>query len=150
METEKLLTLQPNKLEYHRSALRLFEESGDEKKAYTHLRKILELAEYNADLLTELDQIFYENQLKGVYRWLAYEHPDERDIGFYPPPLSFARFAISAGEYEDAFSWLNQAYEQRHGMLVWLAVDPKYKPIRNDPRYSELLTKLALPAASLN
>lgn len=150
VETEKLLSLQPNELEYHRSALRLFEDSGDETKAYTHLRKILELAEYNADLLAELDQIFYENQLKGVYRWLAYEHPEERDIGFYPPPLSFARFAISAGEYEDAFTWLNQAYEQRQGLLVWLAVDPKYKPIRNDPRYRELLTKLALPAASLN
>ncbi len=145
METEKLLTLQPNVLEYHRSALRLLENAGDEKKAYVHLRKILELADYSADLLTELDRVFAEDQLQGVYNWMAYEHPEERDIGFYPPPLSYARFAISAGRYDDAFVWLNEAFKKRQSLLLWLTVDPKYKPIRRDPRYRELLQRVGLP-----
>ena len=143
-ETEKLLTFHPNDLQYHRSALRLFEAAGDEQKAYIHLRKILALAEYQSDVLENLDRIFAEKQLTGVYRWLAYEHPEERDIGFYLPPLSYARFAIAAGEVDDAFTWLNQAYEQRQGYLVWLAVDPKYKPLHQDPRWGELLEKVGL------
>ena len=143
-ETEKLLTFNPNDLQYHRSALRLFEAAGDEQKAYIHLRKILALAEYHTDVLENLDRIFAEHQLTGVYRWLAYEHQEERDIGFYPPPLSYARFAIAAGEIDDAFTWLNQAYEQRQGYLVWLAVDPKYKLLHNDPRWGELLEKVGL------
>lgn len=143
-ETEKLLTFHPDDLQYHRSALRLFEAVGDEQKAYIHLRKILTLAEYHTDVLENLDRIFAEKQLTGVYRWLAYEHPEERDIGFYLPPLSYARFAIAAGEVDDAFTWLNQAYEQRQGYLVWLAVDPKYKPLHKDPRWDELLKKIGL------
>jgi DNA-binding winged helix-turn-helix (wHTH) protein/Flp pilus assembly protein TadD len=143
-ETEKLLTFHPDDLQYHRSALRLFEAAGDEQKAYIHLRKILALAEYHTEVLENLDRIFAEKQLSGVYRWLAYEHPEERDIGFYLPPLSYARFAIAAGEYDDAFAWLNQAYEQRQGYLVWLAVDPKYKPLHQDPRWGELLEKVGL------
>ncbi len=131
-------------MQYHRSALRLFEAAGDEQKAYIHLRKILALAEYHTEVLENLDRIFAEKQLSGVYRWLAYEHPEERDIGFYLPPLSYARFAIAAGEYDDAFAWLNQAYEQRQGYLVWLAVDPKYKPLHQDPRWGELLEKVGL------
>ena len=143
-ETEKLLTLQPNDLQYHRSALRLFENAGDEQKAYSHLRNILELAQYDNNLLIQLDAIFKNQKLKGVYHWLAYNHPEERDIGFYPPPLSYARFAISAGEYDDAFKWLKEAYQQHQGLLIWLAVDPKYKSLRADPRYGDLLQKLGL------
>lgn len=143
-ETEKLLTLQPNKLQYHRSAQRLFENAGDDQQAYYHLRKILELADYTEKELAEVDTIYSSQALAGVYHWLAYTRKEDRDIGFYPAPLSLARFAISAGEYDDAFAWLNEAMAQRQGLLLWLKVDPKYKAIRNDPRYFVLLEKLGL------
>lgn len=146
-ETEKLLALSPNNLQYHRSAYRLFDNAGDQQRAYQHLRKILELAEYSTQELAELDSIFAQQQLQGVNHWLAYTRKDERDIGFYSPPLSYARFAISAGEYEDAFKWLDEAYEQHQGLLLWLAVDPHYQPIRNDHRYHALLQKLGLTEA---
>lgn len=145
-ETEKLLTYRPNELQYHRSALRLFEHSGDVAKAYQHLRKILQLAEYRIEELDQLDTIFAQKGLTGVYHWLAYTRQEDRDIGFYPAPLSLARFAVSAGQYDDAFDWLNQALDQHQPLLLWLAVDPHYQPIRSDVRYHRLVEKLGLVA----
>lgn len=143
-ETKKLLSYRPDELQYHRSALRLFEASGDEKKAYHHLRKILELAKYSSEELITLDTTFAQDRLAGVYSWLAYTRADSRDIGFYPPPLSFARFAIAAGQYDDAFIWLREAQQHRQRQLLWLAVDPKYDPIREDPRFKMLLKEVGL------
>jgi len=49
------------------------------------------------------------------------------------------------GESDRAFAWLNRAYQQRDSGLRSLKVDPLFKGVRPDPRYTELLTKMRLP-----
>ena len=49
------------------------------------------------------------------------------------------------GESDRAFAWLNRAYQQRDSGLRSLKVDPLFKGVRPDPRYTELLTKIRLP-----
>lgn len=51
-----------------------------------------------------------------------------------------------AGEKDQAFEWLEKAYEAGEGAeLTLLAVDPKWQNLRGDPRFSELLRRLGLP-----
>ena len=50
------------------------------------------------------------------------------------------------GETDKAFEWLERAYEQRDGGLTDLKVDPLLRPLRHDPRYTELLKKMRLPS----
>jgi TolB-like protein/Tfp pilus assembly protein PilF len=46
------------------------------------------------------------------------------------------------GEKDKAFEWLNKAYEERAGQMIWIKVDPWIKNLRSDPRYKELLKKM--------
>jgi serine/threonine protein kinase len=49
---------------------------------------------------------------------------------------------IALGNHDLAFSWLERAYETGAEALGTLRVDPKLDPIRSDPRFSSLLTRV--------
>jgi len=48
---------------------------------------------------------------------------------------------------DEAFEWLDRAYAQHDGGLIFLKIDPLLKNLHSDPRYAALLKKLHLPAA---
>jgi adenylate cyclase len=52
------------------------------------------------------------------------------------------------GETDNAFEWLNRAYQQRDGAILNLKIDPLLKGLRQDPRYTELLGKMRLVSTS--
>jgi eukaryotic-like serine/threonine-protein kinase len=52
---------------------------------------------------------------------------------------------IGLADHDRAFASLDRACEERAGYLVYLNVDPAVDPIRNDPRFGELLRKTKRP-----
>ncbi|HXY24181.1 MAG TPA: protein kinase [Candidatus Acidoferrum sp.] len=57
----------------------------------------------------------------------------------YVPPYFFATIYAALGQKEEAFSSLQQALLERDGYLVWLRADAAVDPLRQDPRFQELL-----------
>ena len=57
----------------------------------------------------------------------------------------FASIYVALGEKEKAFDELNKAFEARDWELHRLKVDTYWIPIRNEPRYKDLLKRLNLP-----
>jgi len=49
------------------------------------------------------------------------------------------------GHKDQAFQWLNTAYQERDPELVGLKTDFVLDPIRSDPRFAELVRKVGLP-----
>jgi hypothetical protein len=49
------------------------------------------------------------------------------------------------GEKEQAFAFLNKAFDERSHWLVWLRLDPRWDNLRSDPRFAQLLTRLRFP-----
>ncbi len=49
------------------------------------------------------------------------------------------------GEADEAFRWLEKAYEERNTDLVWLKVAPKWDNIRSDPSFTDLVKRVGLP-----
>jgi TolB-like protein/Flp pilus assembly protein TadD len=68
----------------------------------------------------------------------------ERAQHTYVKPLAFAWIAISLGEKNQAFTWLEQAYADRDPYLTLLTADPVYDGLRTDPRFTELVKKIGL------
>ena len=53
------------------------------------------------------------------------------------------------GDHDRAFEWLERAYEENPGELAGMRVFPAYDPLRDDPRFDDLLRRMKLDDASL-
>lgn len=59
-------------------------------------------------------------------------------------PTVIATAYLGVGDTERAFDWLDEAYQQRSNELTKLKVDPIFDPLRNDPRFKDLLRRVGL------
>ena len=48
------------------------------------------------------------------------------------------------GDTDEAFEWLDRAYEERSPWIGYMNVDPRLDPLRSDPRFDALLRKARL------
>ncbi|HLN97683.1 MAG TPA: tetratricopeptide repeat protein [Pyrinomonadaceae bacterium] len=48
------------------------------------------------------------------------------------------------GDRDNAFLWLDRAYEERTHWLVWLKLDPRWDTLRADPRFIDLVRRVGL------
>ena len=60
-------------------------------------------------------------------------------------PASIALVYANLGDPDEAFAWLEKAFEQRSAYLRLLKVDPVFDPLRSDPRFQGLLTRMNFP-----
>ena len=60
-------------------------------------------------------------------------------------PALIAEIHAYRGEVDQAFEWLEKAYNERDPGLTQLKGTPLYTSLRRDPRYAALLKKLRLP-----
>jgi TolB-like protein/Flp pilus assembly protein TadD len=63
----------------------------------------------------------------------------------YVSPYNMAIICTGLGKKDDAFKWLEQAYEERPYYMVTLGVDPECDLLRPDPRFLALLRKMNFP-----
>ncbi len=59
------------------------------------------------------------------------------------PTGMFALAYTGMGNKDEAFAWLQKAFAEHSFALLALKVDPAYDPLRSDPRFQELLRRLA-------
>jgi hypothetical protein len=52
------------------------------------------------------------------------------------------------GDIDAAIGWLERSYGQRSVRLVELKADPRFDPLRHDPRYEDLMRRAGLPGWS--
>jgi len=62
----------------------------------------------------------------------------------YISSLYMATIYTGLGDKDQAFAWLDKAYEEHCDFLVYLPTDPMADPLRNDPRFPALLERLGL------
>ena len=64
----------------------------------------------------------------------------------YITPYAFVLIYACLSMNDDAFDWLQKAYEQRVAELIYLKVDPFLDNLRSDPRFTTVLRKVGLEA----
>ena len=60
----------------------------------------------------------------------------------YVPSLYIALVYTGLNEKDEAFHWLDKAYEERCEYLVYLTDEPLADPLRSDPRFSKLIQRI--------
>lgn len=62
----------------------------------------------------------------------------------YVSPFDIALVHVGLQEPDEAFAWLNQAFDQRSQWLGYLKVEPQFDSLRRDPRFQDLLRHIGL------
>ena len=62
----------------------------------------------------------------------------QRYVGEY----CFAVLYAGLGERDQAFQWLDKAYQNRASHLNWMKVDPMLDNLRSDPRFADLMKRV--------
>jgi TolB-like protein/tRNA A-37 threonylcarbamoyl transferase component Bud32/Flp pilus assembly protein TadD len=63
----------------------------------------------------------------------------------YISPLVIAVVYAGLGAKSEVFDWLEKAYEERASLPTAIGVDPRFDPLRDDPRFQSLLRRLNFP-----
>jgi TolB-like protein/DNA-binding winged helix-turn-helix (wHTH) protein/Tfp pilus assembly protein PilF len=64
----------------------------------------------------------------------------------YVSPFDLALIHAALGEKDQAFALLNKAVAERSTFLVYVKWEPRLDPLRSDPRFTQILKQIGLPA----
>ena len=65
-------------------------------------------------------------------------------LGTYVSPYGTATIYAALGEKDRAFKFLDRAIADRSEDVPLLKIDPRMAPLRDDPRFRELLSRVGL------
>ena len=63
----------------------------------------------------------------------------------YVTPAALANVYIGLGNKDEAFVWLEKAFNEKSNYLAYLKVFPILDPLRSDPRFADLVRRVGLP-----
>jgi len=119
---------------------RMYPQNIEEWKAYVQLSGYRN----GAELTAAVEQGFHSEGWKGALRKFIEVFQAQRKSGCVSA-YSIAVCYADLGEKDQAFQWLNTAYQDREGSLIGLQTDFLLDPLRSDPRFAELVRKVGLP-----
>lgn len=62
----------------------------------------------------------------------------------YVPAGAFINPHLALGDYDQTFFWCEEAYKEQSAILQWIKVDPLFDPVRDDPRFTDLVHRVGL------
>jgi pentatricopeptide repeat protein len=65
----------------------------------------------------------------------------------YVPAAAFVNAYLGLGDNEQAFAWLERAYQEHSPILQYVKVHPFFDPLRGDPRFADLVRRVGLDQA---
>ncbi len=119
---------------------RMYPQVIEEWKTWGQLSgdpKIIEFA-------SAAEQGFRSAGWKGALTKSIEARQAQRKTG-YSSAYNIATLCAELGDRDQAFRWLNTAYQVRDPELVGLKTDFLLDPLRSDPRFAELVRKVGLP-----
>jgi TolB-like protein/DNA-binding winged helix-turn-helix (wHTH) protein/Flp pilus assembly protein TadD len=62
----------------------------------------------------------------------------------YIPAAAFVNAYLGLGDKEQAIAWMERAYQEQSMILQYLKVHPFFDPVRDDPRFKDLVRRVGL------
>jgi len=142
-QSRRTLEEYPNSSLAHGDLAHAYLLKGLEEESFAQYREMFALQGDN-ELVEAMDRGYAESGPRGAWLKVA-ETRAERSTHKYYPPTFIARAYAFGGKSEEAFHWLERAYEERDPVLVHLAVFPHFDPLRSDPRFQDLVRRMNFP-----
>jgi len=120
------------------------EQLGRSDEAIRELRAAIQQGGPTSAYLAALGHVYATNgQRREALRVL--DELETRSKSGYVSSLDIATVRLGLGDTDTALIRLDRAVQAHDGGLVFLAVDPRYDPVRRDPRFQCLLRRIGFP-----
>ena len=141
---QKTLAGEPAFVPAHLYLGRTYQQQRSYSQALPEFQKALELSGEGSQELSGLGQFYAASGREKEARKII-DDLKQRSQQTYVQPMWIAGIYAALGSRNEAFEWLQKAYDDRSVSLVYLKIDPVFKPLRSDPRFTELLGRMRLP-----
>ncbi|HET6592388.1 MAG TPA: tetratricopeptide repeat protein [Xanthomonadales bacterium] len=121
-----------------------YQGQGTHEEAVEELRTAVQESPDDAWALAALAQGLAAAGQRDEAR-LALQQLDVVAAQRYASPYDRAAIHAALGEIDVAFEWLDRAFAERSALLVFLTWDPRLDPLRRDPRFRLLMTRMGFP-----
>lgn len=140
---QKALDLDPNSGLAHWAIGNALLQSGRIDDAISEYQKAIPLSGDSPDEPASLAFAYAVKGNQTEARKIVEDLRARTRRGYIPPSL-IASIYGALGEKDIAFDLLEQAFRERDSTLVYLKIDPMFDPLRDDPRFAALLTRIGL------
>jgi serine/threonine-protein kinase len=118
--------------------------TGRYEEAIAHFQKGVEASEEVAYNLSHIGRVkALQGKKEEALDIAARVHDMSQSI--YVPSYYLATIYTALGDHDKAIDLLERAYRERETAVPGLKVDPKWDPLRSDPRFQDLLRRVGLP-----
>jgi TolB-like protein/DNA-binding winged helix-turn-helix (wHTH) protein/Tfp pilus assembly protein PilF len=145
-QVRNTLELNGNFAPAHQTLGWIYLNTGKQREAVLEFQKALELSgNDDKDLMLDLGFAYAVTDDREDARRILAKLKMLHEQGLLPSaPIGILYGAL--GETNEAFAWLDKAYEERDPELTYLKVPGRrFEPLRHDPRFHELVQRMGLP-----
>ncbi len=142
-QSRKVVEMDPNFAEVYEYLKRCYDQKGMYREAIAARQMRRKLAGYDAEETAALREAAAATSAR-VYWQKRLEQELEEAKREPSTPFDMAEIFAQLGRKDEAFAWLEKAYEERSFLMMYLKVAPKLDPLRSDPRYADLLRRVGL------
>jgi len=139
------LELNPNYSEGYRWLGKTYSLMGRHDEAYTNIQRALELTGNKGPAVVDLVGILTASGRVEEARKVVEEMYKADEDNPAIEPMAYVMSYTYLGEIDQAFIWLERAFQERSAWVITLRADPSFKSLMDDPRMEEYLQQLNFP-----
>jgi len=143
-EFQKALEIDPSHVDTYVGLGWAFQQKKMFPEAIAQLEKAVTLSNRNEMTIASLGQVLAESGRRREAAELLQELRG-RSGQRYISPCLIAIVQVGLGQRDQAIASLEQAYNNRDQWMLYLKVDPHMDSLRSDPRFQDLVRRVAIP-----
>jgi DNA-binding winged helix-turn-helix (wHTH) protein/tetratricopeptide (TPR) repeat protein len=113
-------------------------QQGKDDKAFDYLHKKLVIDRVDNQIIESFRTAYAASGWRGV----TIERIKHPEIESFTGPFDIACLYATIGDKDMAFEYLEKAYLERSYRIAVLHVEPQLAPLRDDPRYADLVRRV--------
>jgi TolB-like protein/DNA-binding winged helix-turn-helix (wHTH) protein/Flp pilus assembly protein TadD len=117
--------------------------NGQPEEAIPVLEKALSVSNRSPGVIGVLIRAYAHADRRNDALRLLDELKRRREKG-YVPAAAFVNAHLGLDDREQIFVWLEHAYQEQSNILQFLKVHPYFDPVREDPRFKDLVRRVGL------
>ncbi len=118
-----------------------YEMKKDYANALEWYIRILQRQNVSPDAIAKIRLEFAANGWNSVLHDMLAGHPER---GRKPGPIDSAPVFVQLGDTEQSLESLEKALKRRDPWILYIAREPRFDPIRSDPRFETILIRVGL------